>query len=200
MRSTIRPDWIAIVSALLAFAVGCDRDRPASPPPPEPTAATSTAARPALSALPEGPWSEAMAGDALAVQRLALDRDVDELLTVARSDAEAWAVALRALASADDAEHVFEDLASLAASDAERREAALVTLRAIATRRPEPVEVRDPPGLGAGAAILDRLSRDDSLARRHRAIAISTLRGLARSGRWDPSAIASLPAADAASP
>lgn len=190
---------VATFALLASLTLGCERDRPASPPPPEPTAATSAVARPALSALPEGPWSEAMAGDELAVQRLALDRDVDELLVVARSDAPPWAVALRALAVADDAEHVFEELASLAAADADRRRAALVTLRAIATRRPEPVEARDPPGIVAGASILERLGRDDSLPRPHRALAISTLRGLARSGRWDPSAIPSLPAADAAS-
>lgn len=176
----------------------CERDRPASPPPEEPTAPASAApARPALSALPEGPWSQAMAGDAIAVQRLALDRDVDELLAVARSDAEPWAASLQALAAADDAEHVFEELASFAVGDAARREEALMALRAIATRRPESVEPRDPPGIAAGAQLLDRLSRDDAVARRHRALAISALRGLARSGRWDPSRIAPLAAASA---
>ena len=204
MRSTIRLEGIAlapglvvaglVAAGLVAALLGaCDRDRPASPPPAEPTApASSAAARPALSALPDGLWSQAMAGDQLAVQRLALDRDVDELLEVARSDAEPWAVALEALAFADDAEHVFEELASLAASDAVRRGQALTALRAIATRRPEPVEPRDPPGVIAGAQILDRLSRDASVARGHRALAISALRGLARSGRWDPSRIAPL--------
>lgn len=132
-----------------------------------------------------------MAGDALAVERLALDRDVDELLAVAQSD-EPWAVAFEALARADDAECVFEELASLAASDVDRRQAALVALVAIATRRPEPTEPRDPPGIASGAEVLERLGRDGSVERRHRALAISVLRGLSRSGRWDPSRIPTL--------
>jgi hypothetical protein len=128
-------------------------------------------------------------GDELARLRLATDLSAEDLFEVARSDAESWKVALSALAETSDAELVFAELADLAQRDAVRRELILEALRAIATRRPTPTEPWNPPGIAEGAAILDRMSRDSALSRPERALAISALRGLARSGRLSPATI-----------
>lgn len=193
MPSTIPTERVArrwVWGLTLLALAGCERDEPAPPPvagsaPP----ASASVQRDHLGELPPGPWSGAAAGDELATLRLAADLPAETLLEVAMSDSEHWRVALSALAQTDDAELAFAELASLAGRDEGRRAAALETLRVIAMRRPMPHEPWDPPGVAEGAAILDRISRQPAVPRAQRALAISALRGLARSGRYDAAKI-----------
>lgn len=174
-----------MVGGLVALMAGssacgsCD-ERPAGAADAGPSATVTAATAVPTVTSSVGPWEAAVGDDELALRRLAELHTATELMAIARGGRQA-APALAAIAHADDAELVLADLAELAA-DAERGAAALAVIAAIASRPQRTGEAVDPDSLERCLARLDALSRDPSVDRPRRVLAVNALRGFVHAG------------------
>lgn len=176
---------VAVRGVVLLVAVTGSSACGSCEPPARPVDAVPSATAPPLAVAPTatssaGPWGGAAAGDELALRRLAEIHTGPELMAIARGGPQA-APALAALAHAEDGELVLAELAVLA-RDPERGAAALSVIVDLAARPNRAGEAADPDSLRRCIAALDALSRDSSVDRPRRVLAVNALRGFVRGG------------------